>query len=243
MIKYSLVIPFFNEEKNIKQVLLHLSQVDKKIKDIEFILINNGSTDNSKEVFKKNLKNLNKKTYKLFIIKKNLGYGHGIKYGLNKSKGSFLSWTHSDLQTNPQDIIKAIKLLKKNKNKNEILIKGTRTKRESGSTFQTKAMEFISSIFLGIIIKDINAQPNLISKKFYYKYLKDLAPDDLSFDLYCYALAAYKKIDILKFKVLFKKRLYGDVKGGGEGGSIFAKIKLIIVTIKCLLSLRFKTFS
>ena len=110
MIKYSLVIPFFNEEKNIKQVLLHLSQVDKKIKDIEFILINNGSTDNSKEVFKKNLKDLNKKTYKLFIIKKNLGYGHGIKYGLNKSKGSFLSWTHSDLQTNPQDIIKAINL-------------------------------------------------------------------------------------------------------------------------------------
>ena len=32
MIKYSLVIPFFNEEKNIKQVLQHLSKVNKKIK-------------------------------------------------------------------------------------------------------------------------------------------------------------------------------------------------------------------
>ena len=64
MIKYSLVIPFFNEEKNIQKVIEALVQISKKIKFIEFILVNNGSTDNSKIEFEKGLMEKNKKIFK-----------------------------------------------------------------------------------------------------------------------------------------------------------------------------------
>ena len=49
MIKYSIVIPFYNEEKNIFFVIRSLKKILKKIKEIEFILVNNGSTDGTLE--------------------------------------------------------------------------------------------------------------------------------------------------------------------------------------------------
>ena len=78
MIKYSLVIPFYNEEKNIDKVINILIQI-KKIKTIEFILVNNGSTDNSEKIFKRKFNKLNKK-YLNNKINKNIGYGYGIKW-------------------------------------------------------------------------------------------------------------------------------------------------------------------
>ena len=59
MIKYSLVIPFYNEEKNIKKVVNLLKEVSKRNKFIEFILVNNGSTDDSDIIFKKILFDIN----------------------------------------------------------------------------------------------------------------------------------------------------------------------------------------
>ena len=106
MIDYSLIIPFFNEEKNIPLVIKRIKKIYKKSKNLEFILVNNGSNDNSEIVFKKNL-NKKDKRIKYFKIKKNIGYGYGIKYGLKKSKGKYIGWTHSDMQTDPIDILKS----------------------------------------------------------------------------------------------------------------------------------------
>ena len=64
MIRYSLVIPFFNEEKNIHIIIDQLKKISKKNKSIEFLLVNNGSTDNSKKEFKKSLQYLSKKIFK-----------------------------------------------------------------------------------------------------------------------------------------------------------------------------------
>lgn len=242
MIKYSLVIPFFNEEKNIHIIINQLKNISKKNKSIEFLLVNNGSTDNSKKEFKKSLQYLSKKIFRLKVIKKNIGYGYGIKYGLSKAKGHYVAWTHSDLQTDPKDIIKLIKIINNLPKKHNLFIKGVRKKVNLKKNFQTIAMEVISSYFLGIKIKDINAQPKLMTNNFFKKYIKNFAPNDLSFDLYCYSLAIFKKIKVYEVDVLFKKRKYGIPKGGGDGASFFSKLKVILVTIKCLIYLKSKNF-
>ena len=238
MINFSLVIPFYNEEKNIPFVIKSLKKILKKTSEVEFILINNGSTDKSDKIFIKLLKNKKKKYFRNFKIKKNIGYGHGIKFGLKKSKGNYLAWTHADLQTDPADILKAINEKKKINNE-KFFIKGKRKNRNPKEVFQTRAMEIFSFIILNHRITDINAQPKLITKIFFKKYLSKLAPDDLSLDLYAYYLAASKGYTIKEFNVLFKKRKYGETKGGGEGGSVFTKLKLIFVTLKCLIKLKF----
>jgi len=237
MIDYSLIIPFFNEEKNIPLVIKRIKKIYKKSKNLEFILVNNGSNDNSEIVFKKNL-NKKDKRIKYFKIKKNIGYGYGIKYGLKKSKGRYVGWTHSDMQTDPIDILKAIKVINLKKDK-KIFVKGKRQERSFKQSFQTKAMELCTYLILGYHLKDINAQPNIVSRQFYQKYLKKFAPNDLSFDLFAYYFNVKTNHTIKKINVVFKIRKFGETKGGGEGGSIITKIKLILVTLKCLFKIKF----
>ena len=241
MIDYSLIIPFFNEEKNIPLVIKRIKKIYKKSNNLEFILVNNGSNDNSEIIFKRNL-NKKDKRIKYFKIKKNIGYGYGIKYGLQKSRGKYVGWTHSDMQTDPIDILKAIKVIDLKKDK-KIFVKGKRQERSFKQSFQTKAMELFTYLILGYNLKDINAQPNIVSRKFYQKYLKKFAPNDLSFDLFTYYFIVKADYKVKKINVLFKSRKFGETKGGGEGGSILTKIKLILVTLKCLFKIKFTSIN
>ena len=75
------------------------------------ILVNNGSIDDSKRVFEKTISNI-KQDIKVLNVKKNIGYGHGIISGLKIAKGDILSWTHADLQTEPNDVVSAYLNLK-----------------------------------------------------------------------------------------------------------------------------------
>ena len=66
---YSLIIPFFNEEKNIETLLNEVFQSLKNLSDsnrsFEIIFVDDGSKDNTFE----NLKNFSQSTFKIKIIK------------------------------------------------------------------------------------------------------------------------------------------------------------------------------
>ena len=98
----SLILPCFNEEKNISFIYEEFSQIPFNNNKAELILVNNGSTDNTdKEIDK--IININEKlnnniTIRKVFIKKNDGYGGGIKAGLKIAKGNYIGWAHADLQ-------------------------------------------------------------------------------------------------------------------------------------------------
>ena len=104
--KYSIVIPCFNEEGTIQLILERTKNlfIDN---NIELILVNNGSTDNSKDIISKLI--INYPHAKCINLEKNLGYGGGILKGLSQCKGEIIGWTHADLQTDPLDCIRAFK--------------------------------------------------------------------------------------------------------------------------------------
>ena len=111
----SVVVPCYNEEENIPLIISKFNKVlEESDEKIEVILVNNGSIDDSKRRFKKNISNTNQEI-KVLNIKKNIGYGHGILSGLKTAKGDILAWTHADLQTDPSDIISALDEYKKHK--------------------------------------------------------------------------------------------------------------------------------
>ena len=88
-------------------------------KNIEIILVNNGSTDDSLKVLKKLIPNHNS-NLKFVNIKVNKGYGHGILW-FKKAKGDVLGWTHADLQTHPKDALKGLEYFKKINQKRYLL--------------------------------------------------------------------------------------------------------------------------
>ena len=137
--KLSIVIPCYNEEKNLPYLISKLEKILQN-KLYEVILINNGSKDKSKEIIDKfKLKYINLKSLNLKV---NKGYGYGILQGIKISKGELLAWTHSDMQTNPEDILEGIKFF--NKDKKKIFVKGIRKGRPFLDNFFTISMSIYS---------------------------------------------------------------------------------------------------
>ena len=123
-INFSLVLPCYNEEKNIAFLcdeFLSLPMDDYKA---ELILVNNGSEDRTQDEINKAIKNNSKSiVIKLVNISKNKGYGGGIYEGLKNASGEYIGWAHADLQTPLKDFLKLYKLIRDKKN---ILGKGFR---------------------------------------------------------------------------------------------------------------------
>ena len=105
---FSLVLPCYNEEKNIESLLNAISKLKKLHDDLEIIVVENGSTDDSLHKIK-NHPIYENNFIRLVEIKKNLGYGYGIMAGINKSTGQYVGWCHADLQNNLEDIYNIFK--------------------------------------------------------------------------------------------------------------------------------------
>ena len=229
MINLSIVIPCYNESESIPILLKNFSQKLNR-KDVELIIVNNGSND----LTKSKLFNLKKKYnfLKTIHIKKNIGYGNGILKGLKKAKGDFMAWTHADLQTDPYDVIKCFEKFKKELSPKSF-IKGRRYERPLKDAIFAIGMSFFEIFVLKEFLWDINAQPNIIHKKF-FKSLNKI-PLDFSFDLFFYYNAKKRNLKILRFPVKFLKRQFGQSHWNFNFKN---KMKFIKRTIKYSLDLK-----
>jgi glycosyltransferase involved in cell wall biosynthesis len=219
MPKLSIIIPCYNEVKNIPSLVNRLKQIKNDY--TEFILVDNGSTDETPKVINHSLLGM-EQYLKIVTIHQNIGYGHGIMSGIKEAKGDIIAWTHADLQTDPEDVLNAYSIHFEGGNKFKSILKGKRVGRNIFDTFFTYGMGLLSSLLLKKPLSDINAQPKMFHKSFLEK-LTD-APDDFSLDLYLLFQARKNKYEILEYPVTFSKRLYGEAKGGG---TLKGKWKLI----------------
>ena len=124
--KLSIVVPCYNESKNIPLILSGFEQVIQR-DDVEVVLVNNGSTDNSQEILETLLPKYS--FARLANVEENQGYGYGILYGLKQATGTYIGWTHADMQTDPGDVIKALEIIEKSSETESIYVKGDRKGR------------------------------------------------------------------------------------------------------------------
>ena len=97
------------KKKNLYALVDQIQIIKQNNQDInfEFILVNDGSTDQtSSKLFELNKDNI----YSIVDLKVNHGYGGSILEGLKRSNGEIVSWTHSDLQCDLNDIAVVYKM-------------------------------------------------------------------------------------------------------------------------------------
>lgn len=203
--KLSIVVPCYNEAENIPLILARFSEIVNR-PDVEVILVNNGSHDNSKEVLDTLLPQYS--FAKTINIEVNKGYGFGIVSGLKEGQGEFLSYTHADMQTDPADLIKALNIIEAEEQRLDCYVKGDRKGRPFFDQFFTSGMSLFETIYMNTKLWDINAQPNLFSRKF-FESLHDI-PDDFSLDLYFLYKAKKLGLKVVRFDVRFPERLHGE---------------------------------
>ena len=230
-IKLSIIVPCYNEEKNIPSLLSAFDAVIKR-SDIELVLVNNGSTDNSEQVFNKLLPNY--PFARTLHVANNQGYGFGIMSGLRAAKGNFLGWTHADLQTDPQDIVKALNIIEAKHDDPNLYVKGDRKGRPLFDQFFTAGMSLFESLYLAKKLWDINAQPNVFHRSFFDRW-QETAPDDFSLDLYVLYMAKNFSLKVERFNVMFPERQHGE---SSWNTGMAAKCKFIKRTLEFSMELK-----
>lgn len=121
-IKLSIIIPIYNSQKYLKNCLDSvLNQINRKQKNIQIILINDASNDNSKKIC---MAYTNKFNFIDFIDnKKNLGVSLSRNKGIKKSNGEYLLFLDSDDQLSFNSISYLLKKITINQNIDYYFIK------------------------------------------------------------------------------------------------------------------------
>ena len=221
----SLIIPCFNEKKNINPLLENLKQLTESVDfPFEVIVVDGNSDDGTEKILKNKFSDLDPDSFSLIQLNSRNGYGYDILEGLKNAKYDVLAWTHADLQTDVNDVKRAFDKLNSSRNIN-LVIKGERKKRNFLDFFFTLGMQLVVFFYLRVLLNDINAQPKLFRREFYESKIKDGAPKDFSLDLYLLFQAKKNKYLIESIPVYFSKRIHGEAKGGG--GNWNNRLKLI----------------
>lgn len=89
--KISIIIPVYNTEEYVRDAIMSI--VNQTLKEIEIIVVNDGSTDNSLQI----IKDLAKSDPRIQVYsQENQGQAIARNYGLNKAEGKYLYFMDSD---------------------------------------------------------------------------------------------------------------------------------------------------
>lgn len=89
--KISVIIPMYNAEKTIEKCIISI--LNQTYENLEIIIINDGSVDNSENICKKLMKKDERIKY---FYKQNSGVSDTRNYGLEKAKGYYVAFVDSD---------------------------------------------------------------------------------------------------------------------------------------------------
>lgn len=123
--KISVIIPVYNEKKTILDILKEVKKVEL---EKEIIVVDDGSTDGTRDI----LKNIKDKEIKVILQPRNYGKGYAIRTGIKHVSGDIIIIQDADLEYNPQDYYKLVKPIIQGKAK---VVYGTRFPRKKDRFF------------------------------------------------------------------------------------------------------------
>jgi glycosyltransferase involved in cell wall biosynthesis len=151
----TLVIPLFNEEESLPELLAWIDRVVKAngIGHLEAILIDDGSTDGSWTV----ITSL-RKTYpwiKGIKFRRNYGKSAALQKGFEAARGEIVITMDADLQDSPEEIPELMRMIRE---ENYDLISGWKKDRKDpiGKTLPSKLFNAVTRRASGIKLHDFN---------------------------------------------------------------------------------------
>jgi len=143
---FSLIIPIYNEEDNIKILIEQINtSLNNKNYNHEIIFIKDGITDDSYNVLIK----LKQNNISIITNDRNYGQSYSLMKGIKIAKNDLIVIMDGNLQNNPIDIIKLLNIYLKN---NFNLVGGIRNKRKDSKLKIISS--YIANFIRQIILKD-----------------------------------------------------------------------------------------
>ena len=218
---YTVIVPFYNEEKNIssfnKKLINNLNKIDDKNKKLEIIYIDDGSTD---ETFSE-LKKLTTNTFETLIIKHhtNLSQSAALNTGISQSNYENIIIMDGDLQNDPDDLIKMISEFEKGAD----MIIGWRKYRKDNFFLRT-----IPSIIANFIVR-LFSKSKIHDHGCAFKILRKNIIDDSTiwgdFHRLLAARVANNNYQVKEIEVKHNSRIHGNSNYG------FARILKVLIDL------------
>ncbi len=186
----SIVLPVYNESKAIQELFKRLDKVSKSLASytFEYIVVDDGSTDNTLQLAKDEVKSL--KNLKVVELRKNYGQTAALQAGLDEASGEVIISMDADLQHFPEEIPV---FLDKIQEGNDVVC-GWRKERKEGliRRWPSRMANYLLRKISGLEIRDIGTT--------YRAYKADVIKDVLLLGenhrfVPIYARAAGAKID------------------------------------------------
>ncbi len=150
--KLSLIVPCYNEEGNVEKFFdLVNEKFENKVESYEFVFVNDGSTDSTRQKLKELYFNKNKKkNIQILSFSRNFGKESAIYAGLSKAKGELMCIIDADLQQRPEVVLEMLEILDKDEDVDCVTAYQEKRKEGKGisffkSTFY-KAINLISDV-------------------------------------------------------------------------------------------------
>jgi len=222
----SVIIPLYNEAENIEELHRELAAVfDKLTVESEFVIIDDGSTDNSLNLLKKLMEHDSR--IAVVSFRKNFGQTAAMTAGFDYARGAIIVCIDADLQNDPTDIPL---LLKEIENGYDVV---------TGWRFERKD-PFLSRRLPSIIANKIISWATGVKLHDYGCTLKAFRKEVVeNINLYgemhrfIPAIASGMGISFTEVKVNHRPRRYGSSK---YGISRTIRVILDLITVKFLLS-------
>ena len=229
--KLSIIIPCFNEIKTIEKIIDKI--VNLKDLDKEIVVIDDYSTDGSRELLKTNLIS---KIDHLILNEKNYGKGFCIIQAKSKISGDIVIIQDADLEYDPNDYYELIKPITMKKTN---VVYGSRVlgkKRYVGNSYISISRIFFNHI-LTILSNILNSQ-NLTDAHTCYKVVKREIFDNIDLEEFSFSFCPELTTKLSKLnEKIFEIPINYVGREYNEGKKI--KLKDGLIAIKALIKYRF----
>lgn len=202
--QYSIVISFYNEERQAAAVIQRLIDVlNVRGVAFEFIVVNNGSTDGTEAI----LKSFAQRDLRVvhITVSPNIGFGGGTWTGLARAQGAFIGFTTAGGQVSPEHVLAVFETARDNP---RAVVKAKRVSRESfwrslmawGYGLVVNALFFVGT-------QDIDGHPLVLAKETFDTLA--IRSKNLMLNLEILSKAKRRGLQIIEVPVPYSKRLGG----------------------------------
>jgi len=176
--KLSILIPVYNEEKTVADVIEKVMAIKMPNVEQEIVLVDDGSKDKTSENIRAFVEQSKAKNIKFFQHKINQGKGAALRTAIEKATGDYAIIQDADLEYNPSYIPKLIEPIQKRLAE---VVFGTRLNRMPNITrdenhplfllhyLGNRGLSFITSVLYGQWLTDMNTCYKIFPLSFFKK--------------------------------------------------------------------------
>lgn len=219
--KYSIILPTYNEKKNLPILVYLLDKTFKQEKiNWEVIIVDDNSPDGTQEVAKKLIDIFGPEHIQLRARAGKLGLGTAYVHGLQFVTGNYVIIMDADFSHHPEAIPQFIA---KQKSENFDIVTGTRYAGDGGvfgwdlkRKLVSRGANFLAATVLRPHVSDLTGSFRLYKKDVLAKIISETKSKGYVFQMEMMVRAKALGFTVGEVPINFVDRLYGESKLGGD---------------------------